>query len=136
MRSQDVQGIRGIRCPRSTFGAFKRPSHLQCVFPGQKQNKARILPGSFHGGCFPFRKFRSTPMKGLPGLWRLRQYAQFFPSKQIRAYFGIEANSKGTTNRSLARIFLVYDVLTGLTPSAGLGRTNTEESGMLDVCLK
>jgi len=58
------------------------------------------------------------------------------PSKQIWAHFGIEANSKGKTNRSLARIFLVYDVLTGLTPSAGLGRTSTGESGMLDDCLK
>lgn len=58
------------------------------------------------------------------------------PCKQIRACFGVEANSKGKTNRSLARIFLVYDVLSGLTVSEGLGRTSTGESGMLDDCLK
>lgn len=57
-------------------------------------------------------------------------------SKQIRAHFGIQANSAGKTDRSLARIFLVYDVLSGLTPSAGLGRTSTGESGMLDACLE
>lgn len=42
----------------------------------------------------------------------------------------------GKTNRSLARIFLVYDVLSCLTVSSQLGRTSTGESGMLDDCLE
>lgn len=58
------------------------------------------------------------------------------PCRQIRSHFGIEANSKNKTNRSLARIFLLYDVLSGLTVSEGLGRTSTGESGMLDDCLE
>jgi len=57
------------------------------------------------------------------------------PSKQIREYFGIQSNSKGLTNRSIAGVFLVYDVLSGLTISQGLGKTSTGESGMLDDCL-
>lgn len=57
-------------------------------------------------------------------------------SKQVRGHFGVESNSAGKTNRSLARIFLVYDVLSGLTLSAQLGRTTRGESGMLDDCLE
>ncbi|MEX2566163.1 MAG: IS4 family transposase [Cyclobacteriaceae bacterium] len=53
-------------------------------------------------------------------------------SKQIREYFGVETNSLKT---SLARILLVYDVLTGLTLQARLGRMSTGESGLLDDCL-
>lgn len=54
-------------------------------------------------------------------------------SKQIRGYFGVEANS---LKRSLARIFLVYDVNTGFTLQARLGRTNKGEAGMLEDCLR
>lgn len=53
-------------------------------------------------------------------------------SKQIRGHFGLEANSLKT---SLARILLVYDVLTGFTLQARLGRMSTGESGLLDDCL-
>lgn len=53
-------------------------------------------------------------------------------SEQIRAHFGLEANSLKT---SLARILLVYDVLTGFTLQARLGRMSTGESGLLDDCL-
>jgi len=53
-------------------------------------------------------------------------------SKQIRGHFGVETNSLKT---SLARILLVYDVLTGLTIQARLGRMSTGESGLLDDCL-
>ncbi len=53
-------------------------------------------------------------------------------SKQIRGYFGVQTNSLKT---SLARILLVYDVLTGLTLQARLGRMSTGESGLLDDCL-
>ena len=53
-------------------------------------------------------------------------------SKQIRGHFGVETNSLKT---SLARILLVYDVLTGLTVQARLGRMSTGESGLLDDCL-
>lgn len=53
-------------------------------------------------------------------------------SKQIRGHFGVEANSLKT---SLARILLVYDVLTGFTLQARLGRMSTGESGLLDDCL-
>jgi len=53
-------------------------------------------------------------------------------SKQIRGHFGLEGNSLKT---SLARILLVYDVLTGLTLQARLGRMSTGESGLLDDCL-
>tara|TARA_R110000868_G_scaffold174667_2_gene411467 strand:- start:3972 stop:4406 length:435 start_codon:yes stop_codon:yes gene_type:complete len=41
----------------------------------------------------------------------------------------VETNSLKT---SLARILLVYDVLTGLTIQARLGRMSTSESGLLD----
>lgn len=54
-------------------------------------------------------------------------------SKQIRSYFGVEASS---VNRSLARIFLIYDVITGFTLQARLGRTNTGEASMLEDCLR
>lgn len=54
-------------------------------------------------------------------------------SKQIRGYFGVQSNSSKT---SLARILLVYDVLTGLTVQARLGRMSTGESGLLDDCLQ
>jgi len=53
-------------------------------------------------------------------------------SKQIRGYFGIDSSSKKT---SLARIFLLYDVNTGFTLQARLGRMSTGESGLLDDCL-
>ncbi len=53
-------------------------------------------------------------------------------SKQIRGYFGLEGSSLKT---SLARILLVYDVLTGFTLQARLGRMSTGESGLLDDCL-
>ncbi|WP_162418446.1 hypothetical protein [Cyclobacterium roseum] len=53
-------------------------------------------------------------------------------SKQIRGYFGVQTNSLKT---SLARILLVYDVLTGLTLQARLGRMSTGESGLLGDCL-
>lgn len=53
-------------------------------------------------------------------------------SKQIRGYFGLQSNSSKT---SLARILLVYDVLTGLTIQAKIGRMSTGESGLLDDCL-
>ena len=53
-------------------------------------------------------------------------------SKQIRGYFVV-----GSTNpkASLARIFLLYDVNTGFTLQARLGRMSTGESGLLDDCL-
>lgn len=53
-------------------------------------------------------------------------------SKQIRGHFGVETNSLKT---SLARILLVYDVLTGLTIQAKIGRMSTGESGLLNDCL-
>nr|WP_280868275.1 IS4 family transposase [Lunatimonas salinarum] len=53
-------------------------------------------------------------------------------SKQIRGHFGVDANS---SKSSLARILLVYDVLTGFTLQARLGRMSTGESGLLDDCL-
>lgn len=53
-------------------------------------------------------------------------------SKQIRGYFGLEGSSLKT---SLARILLVYDVLTGFTLQARLGRMSTGESGLLGDCL-
>lgn len=57
-------------------------------------------------------------------------------SKQIRAHFGIQANIACKTDRSLAQIFLFHAVLSGLTPSAGLGRTSTWERGMIDGYLE
>ena len=54
-------------------------------------------------------------------------------SKQIRGYFGVQTNS---SKSSLARILLVYDVLTGFTLQARLGRMSTGESGFLDECLQ
>ncbi|MFC4873635.1 transposase [Negadavirga shengliensis] len=53
-------------------------------------------------------------------------------SKQVRGHFGVDANSP---KKSLARIFLVYDVHTGFTLRAGIGRMSTGEGGMLEDCL-
>lgn len=54
-------------------------------------------------------------------------------SKQIRAHFGVDPNS---TSTSLARVLLVYDVLSGLVLEAQISRMRNGESGLLEESLK
>jgi len=79
-----------------------------------------------------YQEFATTRWKGYRILAGDGSTLNLPASKQVRGYFGVDSSSRNT---SLARIFLLYDVNTGFTLQARLGRMSTGESGLLYDCL-